>query len=279
MERLLILTLVLLPALGCTDSQPETAIPQDVAPAKANPRRACLEATVDALKTERTRFENELRYGRPDKRREYQDIINQLERDLQKYSAMRSEDYQLPPKISLIGKVSGNVIYFIGQSRSGPFYHILGPRPRLSPSTYYRLQVYPLYRRPRAFPTWYVTIANAREAGTISWADTMGVKSLTEVNIWRPGSGQSRPWTSADPEFLAQVVALLGEIQSSDDPPRPTLSPDASIWNVELVEGGHVVGRLTIHGTTLLPPTTKGDQVRANRLVKLLLTLVPNSED
>lgn len=244
---------------------------------RTGPRGACLKATVMALKLERAHIEKQLRQaGTGERRNKLEQRAGEVRRDLQRYSAMRPEHYRLPKPITLIGRIKGDNIYFLRQSRSGPFYHPVGTGPVRAPDVRYRFRVYPLYRRWYWFPSWYVWIGHAEKAEVVSLADYFDIKELTRVNVGRPpretasAPGRRRS-SSSDPQVLKKLVGFLEVLPYAERPARLRIPENAPRWRVELVRGRTVAGRLDIRGTRLCAPRTTTDFLdKETELVKFI---------
>ena len=228
-------------------------------------RDACLSATMEALELERAHVERQLRQGGTDERRkELNQRAREVSKDLQKYSTMRPEQYKLPEPILLIGRIRGDGICFLRQSRSGPFYRPVGERQGATPDVRYRLRVYLLYRSCSPFPSWYVWIEHAEKAEVVSLADYFNIQELTQINVWRYPKGNAsalgeRPWSSSDPGTTEKLTTLLQALPYAERPPRLDIPEDASVWKVELIRGKVVSGRLDIRGSRLCSPRATAD--------------------
>jgi len=97
----------------------------------------------------------------------FENRIDELLDEYEKYKRVRPADYQLPEKRTVKVKVThayqqGSVLELKGMSRSGPFYHVAGIRgddyKSLKLNKTYRTTIYPVYPRDYPFPNYYVYI-------------------------------------------------------------------------------------------------------------------------
>lgn len=135
-------------------------------------KRACRNATLSAIEIEIERFEMKLDaasegLGDPGNVLIFENHIDELLDDDEKYKRMRPADYQLPKKKTVKVKVThayqqGSLLELKGMSRSGPFYHVAGIRvgnyKSLKPNKTYRTTIYLVYLRDYPFPSYYVYI-------------------------------------------------------------------------------------------------------------------------
>lgn len=135
-------------------------------------KRACRNATLSAIEIEIERFEIKLDaasegLGDPGNVLMFENHIDELLDEYEKYKRMRPADYQLPEKKTVKVKVTNafqqvSLLELKGMSRSGPFYHVAGIRggnyKSLKANKTYRITIYLVYPRDYSFPSYYVYI-------------------------------------------------------------------------------------------------------------------------
>jgi hypothetical protein len=135
-------------------------------------KRACRNVTLSAIEIEIERFEMKRDAAReglgdPGNVLIFENHIDELLDEYEKYKRMRPADYQLPEKKTVKVKVThayqaGSLLERKGMSRSGPFYHVAGIRggnfKSLKPNKTYRIKLHLVYPRDYPFPSYYVYI-------------------------------------------------------------------------------------------------------------------------
>lgn len=127
-----------------------TACGSEHAPSQEDLGNACLEATRNAIQIEIKRFEGwinkspDVQFASHARKR-----LPKLLEDKLKYDSMNIADYVLPNEILLNGRYSGDQIHFEGQTRSGPFYHVVDSITTLKDGDTGSFRCYILY------PRWY----------------------------------------------------------------------------------------------------------------------------
>ena len=135
-------------------------------------KRACQNTILSAIEIEIERFEMKRDAAReglgdPGNVLIFENRIDELLDEYDKYKRMRPADYQLPEKKTVKVKVThvyqqGSLLELKGMSRSGPFYHVAGIRggnyKLLIPNKTYHTTIYPVYPRNYPFPNHYVYI-------------------------------------------------------------------------------------------------------------------------
>lgn len=168
--------------LSCSNGVPQEATKPAVAPAESI-EQGCLQAAIRGINLEIARVQ-----GWIAQRKQgavpagdlpgLEGKLKALQDALQQYKAMKPGDYRLPEAKTLEAWVQdakpgeNSILYFDGQSRSGPWYHMTGLAggdfSALAPKRKYRLTIYPVY--PRDYFNMesayvYVTFAMPAEAG------------------------------------------------------------------------------------------------------------------
>ena len=158
MKRSLV-PMILLPCLivSCVAKEPK---PTDV-----ELKQACLRATLKAIDSEIERHQAWLKQGgNPKNISEYKKELARLNADKRKYQEMKPDDYVLPEKRILTGEYTGQIYNFEGQSRSGPFYHVIASANSLKNGKKYEFEFYSVYRRSYwNMPNYYVYVSRARK--------------------------------------------------------------------------------------------------------------------
>lgn len=135
-------------------------------------KRACQNTILSAIEIEIERFEMKRDAAReglgdPGNVLIFENRIDELLDEYEKYKRVRPADYQLPEKKTVKVKVThayqqGSLLELKGMSRSGPFYHVAGIRggnyKLLIPNKTYHTTIYPVYSRNYPFPNYYVYI-------------------------------------------------------------------------------------------------------------------------
>lgn len=126
-------------------------------------KKACLSATVQAIDTEIERYQVWLKQTEdPKQKAEFEKEMACLTEDNKKYQSMALDKYELPKKLLLTGRYEGQIL-FDGQSRSGPFYHVITSATKLKTGEKYAFEIYLVYRRSYPFPNYYVYVVKAEK--------------------------------------------------------------------------------------------------------------------
>jgi len=127
--------------------------------------RACLRAAVRAIDAEIERHKAWLKRATdPERKSELQKQLTALYADKDKHQRVDPADYRIPKKLSLTGQYEGQ-IHFRGQSRSGPFYHVIGSATPLEKGKMYAFEFYLVYRRSYWHMTnYYVYVSRAEKS-------------------------------------------------------------------------------------------------------------------
>ncbi|MBP1765153.1 MAG: hypothetical protein H6Q65_2211 [Firmicutes bacterium] len=123
-------------------------------------KKQCLAATITAINLEINRHQRWLDYriqqGDQNAAEELRKSIVVLKSDLEKYSVMKPDDYQLPEKRENIGWTGDkpgidSLLYVDNMSKNGPWYHMVGIKggnySALSSKERYHVVFYPVYQR------------------------------------------------------------------------------------------------------------------------------------
>ena len=128
-----------------------------------NLKKACLDATVQAINIDIRRYQAWLKQATDPKRKaEYEKGLVRLAEEKQKYQSMAPADYELLRKLSLTGQYKGQIL-FDGQSKSGPFYHVVASAVPLTKGKKYSFEIYLVYPRTYPFPSYYVYVSKAEK--------------------------------------------------------------------------------------------------------------------
>ena len=130
-----------------------------------NLKKACLDATVQAINMEILRYQAWLKNATdPKAKAKNEKELVRLAEEKQKYLYMASTDYELPQKLSLTGQYAdGQILFFYGQSKSGPFYHVAASAVPLIEGKKYSFDFYVVYPRSYQFPNYYVYVAKSEQ--------------------------------------------------------------------------------------------------------------------
>lgn len=135
-------------------------------------KKACLKATLAAIKMERERFEQRLKVakegpGDPQNIPDFEKRIEELDAEYGKYEKMGPAHCAVPEKKTVKVKVThayqeGSILELKQMSRSGPFYHVAGIEGNdyelLKPDKTYQMTIYMVYPRDYPFTSHYVYI-------------------------------------------------------------------------------------------------------------------------
>ena len=132
------------------------------ASSEVNLKKACIKAAIRGIKLEIAQCQKWIDLREQKKVDDTDSLpglkadLLLLQADLQKYQAMKLEDYKLPEKVKSNAWVEGNpvensILYVDGMSRSGPWFHLTGITGDdygiLKPETKYQAPFYKVYPR------------------------------------------------------------------------------------------------------------------------------------
>jgi hypothetical protein len=175
---------------ACGTSRPITPLPTAVPTPDATAawQAACLQATVRALEMERERYEGWLKGASGEKAEVYRQALAYLDAELAKYRSLPPTEFRIasvyrfipgvttgwygqdslgqPTPITLddawVGSHRPELLSFAGQTRSGPFYIVVGVRggdlSAIKPGVHYRMVLQPLMPQVYPFPSVYVCV-------------------------------------------------------------------------------------------------------------------------
>lgn len=173
------------------------AVSSEAAQGQLELKKACLAATVEAIKLEMKRYQGWIEWkklhGEQDELPDLQQSLGKLQADLEKYLAMDPEEYVLPEKTTADSAVTAfldhkispekitttawvsdkqpginSILYVNGMSRSGPWYHVAGilddNYAAVKPGVKYQMSFYTVYPRQYGWMhSAYVYIAQINE--------------------------------------------------------------------------------------------------------------------
>lgn len=175
----------------------ELAVSSETAQGQLELKKACLKATVEAIKLEIQRYQGWIdwkqQHGEQDELSDLHQSMEKLQADLERYLAMKPEEYVLPGKATADSAVttfldqkflpekitttawvsdkqpgSNSILYVNGMSRSGPWYHAAGilddNYAAAKPGVKYQMTFYTVYPRQYGWMhSAYVYIAQINE--------------------------------------------------------------------------------------------------------------------
>ena len=118
-------------------------------------KQACLSAAKDAIETETTRHVSWLKMRedgtvKRDDAAEIQARLQKLYADQARYGKIALQDYELPKNLKVKARSrGGGLLNLEHQSRSGPFYHVVGSHRPIREDKMYDMTIYLVY------PRWY----------------------------------------------------------------------------------------------------------------------------
>lgn len=131
-----------------------------------NIKKACLDATVQAINMDIMRNQAWLKQatGLEGKAKYEKELVRLIE-EKEKYLAKAPADYELPKKLSLAGQYGndGQILFFPGQSKLGPFYHVVASASPLTKGEKYSFDIYIVYPRIYPFPNYYVYVTKSEK--------------------------------------------------------------------------------------------------------------------
>ena len=129
----------------------------------SNLAQPCLDATRQAINMDIQRYQGWIKQATtPERRAEQEKGLARLNAERQRYEALSTEGYQIPEKRTLTGQYQGNqILFFDGQSKSGPFYHVVASAIPLKSGSRYAFEFYPVYPRVHPFPSHYIYVSKA----------------------------------------------------------------------------------------------------------------------
>lgn len=127
----------------------------------------CRQAAIKAVAAEEQRVKGWLEHAAADPQRsgQYQAQLQELEKEKAALTDMKPDAYPLPEKRSIAhGQIKNGQITYWGQSKSGPFYHVLSMAPAVKTEKEYAvLEVYLVKKRSYfgAIEDYYVHVGAA----------------------------------------------------------------------------------------------------------------------
>jgi hypothetical protein len=148
---------------GCSRYNLQSStLPQEVSISKENPdkalKQACISAAICGIELEIKRHQDWIGQ-RKEENEDYSEIQKRLSRlkgDLEKFSNIELEDYEIPRRLQLKAWIrspasENSILYMESMTRSGPWHHICGIKGDdytvIQPNKEYLMTVYLVYPR------------------------------------------------------------------------------------------------------------------------------------